>query len=255
MNEMLEEIAKAIFKSWFVDFDPVRAKMEGRPTGLSDDISALFPDELVDSEIGEVPKGWGVSNLSEIGRNRSITVKPSEMTSDLSYVGLEHLSRGHTLLSEWDSPENIGSNKTCFESGDILFGKLRPYFKKSVVVEQSGICSTDIVAIAPISLSTQFFVICTVSQQRFFDFISQGSTGTRMPRTSWKHMCEFQFAFPTESLLKVFQDIISPIYGKAFLNISENKTLSNLRDTLLPKLISGELQIPDADKFLEEANI
>ena len=182
MNQTLEDIAKAIFKSWFVDFDPVRAKAEGRPTGLPPEISDLFPDELVDSEIGEIPRGWGVGNLKSVSSNRSKSVKPDQMTNFSSYVGLEHLPRGHIFLSNWGDPSEVESNKTVFEQGDILFGKLRPYFEKSVIAPTDGVCSTDIVAIAP-NANAQTFVACFVSQKRFFDFTSQGSTGTRMPQT------------------------------------------------------------------------
>ena len=76
-----------------------------------------------------------------------------------------------------------------------------------------------------------------------------------MPRTSWKHMCEFEFAVPSDQLLQQFQSMISPLVERAMIGISESETLSELRDTLLPKLISGELRIPEAEKFLEEAGI
>ena len=254
MNQTLEEIAKAIFKSWFVDFDPVRAKAEGLSTRLPPEISDLFPDELVDSEIGEIPEGWGIGNLKSVSSNRSKSVKPDQMANFSSYVGLEHLPRGHIFLSNWGNPSEVESNKTVFEQGDILFGKLRPYFEKSVIAPTDGVCSTDIVAIEP-NANTQIFVACLVSQRRFFEFTSQGSTGTRMPRTSWKHMCEFEFAVPSDQLLQQFQSMISPLVERAMIGISESETLSELRDTLLPKLISGELRIPDAEKFLEEAGI
>lgn len=254
MNHTLEEIAKAIFKSWFVDFDPVRAKAEGRPTGLPPEISDLFPDELVDSEIGEIPKGWGVVNLKAISTNRSKSVKPDQMSDFPSYVGLEHVPRGHIFLSSWGNPVDVESNKTAFEQGDILFGKLRPYFEKCVIAPQSGVCSTDIVAIEP-NADAQIFVACFISQKRFFEFTSQGSTGTRMPRTSWKHMCEYDFALPCSELLETFQSFVAPMIQKGMVSICENDSLAELRDTLLPKLISGELRIPDAEKFLEEAGI
>jgi len=254
MNQTLEKIAKAIFKSWFVDFDPVRAKAEGRPTGLAPEISDLFPDELVETEIGEIPKGWKIGSLRSVSDARSKSVKPDQMAHFSSYIGLEHLPRGHIFLSDWSDPSQAESNKTVFEKGDILFGKLRPYFEKSVIAPTDGVCSTDIVAIEP-KPDAQIFVACVVSQKHFFDFTSQGSTGTRMPRTNWKHMCEFEFTVPPHKLLAQFQNLISPVVERAMLGITESETLSALRDTLLPKLISGELRIPDAEKFLEEAGI
>lgn len=254
MNQTLEEIAKAIFKSWFVDFDPVRAKVEGRPTGLPPEISDLFPDEFVDSEIGEIPKGWNIASLESMSSNRSKSIKPDQMANFSCYIGLEHLPRGRVFLSNWGNPSEIQSSKTVFEQGDILFGKLRPYFEKSAIAPTDGVCSTDIVAIEP-NANAQIFVACLVSQKRFFEFTSQGSTGTRMPRTSWKHMCDFKFAAPSDQLVEQFQSMMSPLVERAMLAISECKTLSELRDTLLPKLVSGELRVPDAEKFLEMAGI
>jgi type I restriction enzyme S subunit len=254
MSQTLEDIAKAIFKSWFVDFDPVRAKAEGRSTGLPAEIGDLFPDKLVDSKIGEIPAGWEVANLKAIGSNRSKSLKPNQMSDFRSYVGLEHLPRGRFFLSSSGNPDSVESNKTAYEQGDILFGKLRPYFEKCVIAPERGVCSTDIVVIKP-DTSTQIFVLCLVSQKRFFEFTSQGSTGTRMPRTSWNHMCEYDFALPCPQTLEVFQSLAAPLIQRGMVGIAENEVLSELRDTLLPKLISGELRIPDAEKFLAEAGI
>jgi type I restriction enzyme S subunit len=129
--ETLEAMAKALFKSWFVDFDPVRAKAEGRRTGLTAEISDLFPDSFEDSELGEIPSGWRVGSLDQIGINPRKTVKPEDMDSSDRYIGLEHMPRGSICLGESGQAEELESNKNRFKQGDILFGKLRPYFKKT----------------------------------------------------------------------------------------------------------------------------
>jgi type I restriction enzyme S subunit len=201
-NETLEAMAKALFKSWFVDFDPVRAKAEGRPTGLPAEISDLFPDSFEDSELGEIPSGWRVGSLDQIGINPRKTVKPEDMDSSDRYIGLEHMPRGSICLGESGQAEELESNKNRFKQGDILFGKLRPYFKKTGYCQFDGVCSTDIVVVRQKEDYGVGFICCFLASDPFIDFTVAASSGTRMPRTSWKDMCEFPFATPSKSLLR-----------------------------------------------------
>ena len=101
MNETLEAMARALFKSWFVDFDPVRAKMEGRDTGLPQDIADLFPDRLVDSEMGEIPEGWEVEFLGDLAKTRRRGIDPARMATDTPYIGLQHMPRRSGLGRGW----------------------------------------------------------------------------------------------------------------------------------------------------------
>ena len=139
INETLEEMARALFKSWFIDFDPVRAKIEGRDTGLPPDIADLFPDRLVPSELGEIPEGWEVKPLGDVAQERRQSVIPQLMTPDTSYIGLDHMPKRCIALSEWGRAEGLASNKFRFQQGDILFGKLRPYFHKVGVAPLAGV--------------------------------------------------------------------------------------------------------------------
>ena len=135
-NETLEAMARALFKSWFVDFEPVRAKMEGRwrrgesLPGLPADHYDLFPDRLVDSELGEVPEGWEVKGLGEVALQRRSGVKPEEIDAESPYIALEHMPKRCIALRQWSNADGLASGKFKFEQGDILFGKLRPYFHK-----------------------------------------------------------------------------------------------------------------------------
>ena len=179
MNETLEEMARALFQSWFVDFDPVRARMEGRDTGLPPDLAALFPDRLVDSELGEVPQGWEVRALGDVAKQRRSGARPEEIDSDTPYIALEHMPKRCIALSEWGRADGLASNKFRFERGDILFGKLRPYFHKVGVAPLDGVCSTDIVVIYPVSEDWFGFLLGHVSSREFVDYTDAGATGTR----------------------------------------------------------------------------
>jgi type I restriction enzyme, S subunit len=254
-NETLEAMAKALFKSWFVDFDPVKAKAEGRPTGLPAEISDLFPDSFEDSELGEIPSGWRVGSLDQIGINPRETAKPEDMDSSDRYIGLEHMPRGSICLGESGQAEELESNKNRFRQGDLLFGKLRPYFKKTGYSQFDGVCSTDIVVVRKKGEYGVGFICCFLASDPFIDFTVAASSGTRMPRTSWKDMCEFPFAIPSKLLLCEFDTQFRPVINKITGNCIHSASLAVLRDALLPKLISGEIRIPDAEKMLEEVGI
>ena len=246
MNETLEAMARALFKSWFVDFDPVRAKMEGRDPNLSQHLADLFPDRLVDSELGEIPEGWTVRRLGEVAVQRRSGAKPGEIDPDTPYIALEHMPKRCIALSEWDTADGLASSKFRFEQGDILFGKLRPYFHKVGVAALDGVCSTDIVVVSPASPDWFGFVLFHTSSPEFVDYTDAVSTGTRMPRTKWTDMARFKIAMPNRELNKTFTGLVQPWVNRIASAIHESRTLAAQRDALLPKLISGEIRIRHA---------
>ena len=243
MNETLEAMARALFKSWFVDFDPVRAKMAGRDPGLPQSLADLFPDRLVNSELGEIPQGWEVGTLGSVADNPRRGVPAKEIDPGTSYIALEHMPKRCIALSEWGSADGVSSGKFEFERGDILFGKLRPYFHKVGIAPLHGVCSTDIVVISPVSHDWFGFVLGHVSSSAFVDYTNAGSIGTKMPRTKWRDMARYQVALPDRALVKAFTVRIQPWVKCIMSSIHESRTLATLRDALLPKLIGGELRV------------
>ncbi len=251
MNETLEAMARALFKSWFVDFDPVRAKAEGRDTGLPKEIADLFPDEFEDSELGEIPKGWEVGVLGDVATNPRRAIQPAEIKPETLYIALEHMPRRSIALSSWGSANGIGSNKFRFKKGEILFGKLRPYFHKVGVAPEDGVCSTDIIVFTPKADSWFGFVLGHVSSNNFVEYTNSGSTGTRMPRTSWNEMARYKLTIPTEQILRAYTSQIKPSIERILELIHESVSLSAIRDALLPRLISGELRVPKAEHLIQ----
>ena len=250
INETLEAMARALFKSWFVDFDPVRAKMESRDTGLPQDIVDLFPDRMVDSELGEIPEGWHPGHLADIAHAARRGVHPADVDFETPYIGLEHMPRHSIALMDWGSAGSVTSNKSVCRKGDILFGKLRPYFHKVGIAPLDGICSTDIVVIAPEAKEWTAFVLACVSSNDFVSYTNQTSTGTRMPRTNWENMGNYRICLPTTPVRRAFQNATRPMLDRIVANTHEFRTVTALRDTLLPKLISGELRVKDASERL-----
>lgn len=248
INETLETMARAIFKDWFVDFGPTRAKMEGRAPYLSPDVWTFFPDRLDDE--GK-PKGWKIGKLEDIGQNRSQTCQPDEIMPGTAYIALEHMPRRRIALSEWGKADNVESGKLLFRRGDFLFGKLRPYFHKVGVAPVDGVCTTDAVVINAKYPSWSSFVLMVISSDLFVEFTDQGSTGTKMPRTSWREMARFGFILPHERVATAFNVNVVPMVERLLSNIMESRTLAATRDLLLPKLMSGEIRIKDAEKMVE----
>ena len=242
MNQTLEEMARAVFKDWFVDFGPTRAKIEGREPYLPAEVWELFPDRLVDSELGEIPEGWGVKALGDVAVQRRSGVKPEGIDPDTPYIALEHMPKRCIALSEWGNADGLASSKFRFERGDILFGKLRPYFHKVGVAPLDGVCSTDIVVIYPKSPSWFGFVLGHVSSSAFVDYTDATSTGTRMPRTKWADMARYAVALPGVELAKAFSGLVKLWANRITSAVHESHTLTAQRDTLLPKLVSGELR-------------
>jgi type I restriction enzyme S subunit len=250
MNATLESMARALFQSWFVDFDPVRAKLDGRkPAGMDDATAALFPDSFQDSELGQIPKGWTDGRLGDIGTNSRRGVRPSEIAPNTPYIALEHMPRRCIALGDWDESADVASGKSAFKKGEILFGKLRPYFHKVGVAPFDGVCSTDILVLAPKSPEWFGFLLGHASSDSLIQFTDLASTGTKMPRTNWSDVRSFKVALPPKPIAAAFTKIIQPMLDRIHANLLHSRTLATLRDTLLPKLLSGELSVENFHSF------
>lgn len=228
MNRTLEAMARAVFKSWFVDFDPVR------------------------SAEGSRPSGWGVGALGDLAENQRRSIEPGEVTEETPYIGLEHMPRKSIALGEWGTPEDLASSKLQFRRGEILFGKLRPYFHKVGVAVVDGICSTDIVVIAPKTPSFFGPVLGYITSDEFVGYADRSSVGTKMPRARWADMARYPVLVPPEPVAQAFTDQVKPLVDMIATNVLQSRTLAALRDALLPKLLSGEIRVKEAEKIVGE---
>lgn len=249
MNATLEAMARALFQSWFVDFDPVRAKVDGRnPAGMDATTAALFPDSFEGSALGDIPAGWTVGELADVSTNPRRSVAPSEIPPNTPYIGLEHMPRHCVALGDWSDASEIASGKSAFRTGEILFGKLRPYFHKVGVAPVNGVCSTDILVLAPKSSAWFGFLLGHVSSDALIQFSDLASTGTKMPRTNWSDIGSFKVVLPPDRLAARLTSQIEPMVQRINAGLHQSRTLAALRDTLLPKLLSGELSLCQAEK-------
>lgn len=275
MNETLEAMARALFKSWFVDFDPVidnaletgnpipdalaekakrRLALGDKRKPLPEHIRRLFPDRFVDSELGPIPEGWRVGTLGDVAEHVRRGIQPNEIQPGTPYIALEHMPKRCIALSEWGVADGVESNKFEFKHGEILFGKLRPYFRKVGVAPVDGVCSTDIIVVKPRHEKWFGFVLGHVSSVEFVEYTTMVSTGTKMPRTSWWDMARYKVPLPPDHIAAAFTQLIRPGINRIIKGIHESRALAALRDALLPKLISGEIRVRDAERFLAEVN-
>ena len=256
LNQTLEEMAQAIFKSWFVDFDPVKAKMNGQqPVGMDDATAALFPDKLVDSELGLIPEGWKIGDLSDLmDFNPKRTLKKGTVAP---YLDMKNMpTSGHLALDIYD--REMGSG-TKFMNGDSLLARITPCLEngKTAYVdfledEQVGWGSTEYIVMRSKSDSYKYFSYYMARFEPFRKFAIQSMTGTSgRQRAQAQTLQTMPFAIPPISILEKFNELVAPNMQMIKSRGSENKQLSELRDTLLPKLLSGELSLDQAQDLAE----
>jgi type I restriction enzyme S subunit len=242
INKTLEAISQAIFKRWFVDFE--FPNEEGKPYKSHD-------GKMMDSELGEIPAGWTVGCLGDIADNVRNPVKPEDAEPDTPYIGLEHMPRKSIGLADWGHVEDVGSNKSSFHRKDVLFGKLRPYFHKVGVAPIDGICSTDILVVTAKQPEFLGMVLFYFASDELVKYADMTSSGTKMPRTSWSDLAQYRILIPSKEIMRDFTGIIYPMVEKIIGNVLQSKTLVSMRDSLLPKLMSGKIRVPVTEEKVE----
>ncbi len=257
MNETLEATARAIFKSWFVDFDPVKSKMEGhKPPCMNPEIAALFPSAFQDSPLRKIPEGWKVVALPEV-----IEVNPRRVLKKETiapYLPMQNLpTQGHRP-DNWTSREfNSG---TKFINGDTLLARITPCLENGKTgfvdflrEDEVGWGSTEYIILRPkppFPVEFGYYLARSDSLRVFAIHNMTGTTGRqRVPASCFDY---YQFAAPTVPIVQEFGKIVKPLMKKIRMNNQQSHTLSQIRDRLLSKLLSGEIHVDDAAGILEE---
>jgi type I restriction enzyme S subunit len=257
-NETLEAMAKALFKSWFVDFDPVRAKAEGRHTGLPAEISELFPDSFEDSELGEIPSGWECCSFTQLVEVISGGTPKTSID--------EYWNGSVNWFSVVDAPSNsdcwvIHTEKSITHQGlDNCSSKLLPI--GTTIISARGtvgkVCLTgqdmamnqSCYGLRSKAANGEFFCFyLTKSLVEILEARAHGSVFSTITRDTLDGVSTNS---PPLEVIQSFNSITGALLGKIKNNLEESRILGNQRDALLPKLISGEIRIPDAEKMLEE---
>ena len=229
--EILEEMARLLYREWFVHF---------RFPGHED-------LELVDSDLGSIPEGWLAGEFSDLVSEITATLAPEEIPNGTPVVGLEHLPRRSTTLREWQIASHVGSRRKTFVEGDILFGKIRPYFHKVVDASISGCASTDAIVFRPTDDLLRCRALVVASSDEFVGVATATSNGTKMPRANSEILMAYRIPHPTQDVDRAFSEIVQPMDSLRKTLARENRVLREARDLLLPRLVSGELDVSEID--------
>ena len=221
---LLEDAARQLYREWFV-----------RPR---------FPGHEHTPITNGEPKGWEAKTLGCLCDEIRETVNPNAIEPDTPYIGLEHMPRRAISLSDWGTAEQITSSKHRFREGEILFGKIRPYFHKVGIAFVDGVASSDAIVIRPLEPTLRGFVLLTVSSDPFVAVTAQTmKEGSKMPRADWKQMQAYPTPLPPAGLLGSFESAIQPIFEQLKTLAFASRKLRAARDLLLPRLMSGQVAV------------
>jgi type I restriction enzyme, S subunit len=224
---ILEEMAQAIYREWFVSFRfPGHEKVK-----------------MVPSELGAIPDGWELRPLGDVAREVRRSIDPGQVDPDTPYFGLEHLPRKSIALSEWGKASQVQSTKLAFKKGEILFGKIRPYFHKVGVAPVDGVCSSDTIVISPKSREHFSIVLACVSSEEFVNHATQTSQGTKMPRANWDVLAKYPIPVSPTEILCRFNKVVGDVVDEIENLIFRSRNLSHTRSLLLPMLVSGGVSV------------
>jgi type I restriction enzyme S subunit len=225
--KILEEIARRLYREWFVHF-----RFPGHETC-----------SFVESPLGEIPEGWEVRGLGDIAEEMRRNVVKGKLDEPRPYVGLEHIPRRSLALDNWDTTTDLGSNKLEFKKGEVLFGKIRPYFHKVSVAPFDGLCSADTIVIRPRGPEYYAFVVACVFSDEFVAHASASSNGSKMPRANWGVLKDRRVVIPKGKLAVKFSALVADIIAQQHALVFQVRNLRRTRDLLLPRLLSGQIDV------------
>jgi type I restriction enzyme S subunit len=259
-NSVLEEMTSALFKSWFVDFDPVKAKQENIPTGLPPELDSLFPDSFEDSSLGPIPKGWQAGCVGDVCKLSKDSVNPGKHPDEVfAHYSLPAFDEGQEPKLETGSI--IKSNKYLVPSDAVLLSKLNPHIPRiwmpDVANNNRPIASTEYLVLSPKAGYSRGYVFGLVTSSAFtsiYGTMVSGTTGSHQ-RVTPSHVLEVSLVLPSDEVLNEYADLVMDLYSKKHSNTRQIRNLTNLRDTLLPNLISGELRVPEVEEMVSELGL
>jgi type I restriction enzyme, S subunit len=256
MNETLEEMARAIFKSWFVHFDPVHAKAAGNsPAHMDAETAALFPSLFGDDGL---PAGWSCVPVSEVAQLNKATLKPSEFSEDyIEHYSLPAFDDG--AFPAIDFGGEVKSNKTIVPPNSVLLSKLNPNIQRVWLpvfyTSHKTVSSTEFLVLTENGLGTRNFLYSLFCSRAFTVRYEGLVTGTSKShqRVRPQMLLDMEVTLPTVEIIEAYTKCVDSMFAKILTNRKENQTLTTLRDTLLPKLMSGEIRVADAESEVEAA--
>lgn len=251
MNATLEAMARTLFQSWFVDFDPVRAKLDGcSPVGLDPASAALFPKHFAHNEHEMLPVGWRLAAIEEICTINAWTLGKNDDLETLEYIEISEVSRGNIAkIATYPRGEEPSRARRRLRHGDTVLSTVRPdrgsYFL-ALNPPENRVVSTGFAVLTPTKVPWSF-LHAALTLPEVSDHLGQMADGGAYPAVRPEVIGAMQVALPNElKILEAFHRICAPLFEQAETNRNQSRTLAKLRDTLLPKLLSGELSVVQA---------
>jgi len=254
MTEVLDGIARALFQSWFVDFDPVRAKVESRDTTLAKSIADLFPDSFEDSEIGEIPAGWSVGTIEKLAEVNALTLSRTDPLDPIDYVEISEVMLGEIRnIIRYERGSEPSRARRRLRHGDSVLSTVRPdrgsYFL-ALNPPETLVASTGFAVLTPKN-DHWAFLHSLATRREVGDQLGRLADGGAYPAIRPEVVGQISVAIPpTSEPIVLFEKLVRPLYEKSGQNRGQSRTLGQLRDAVLPKLISGELLLPDAERIV-----
>ncbi|OPY51265.1 MAG: Type-1 restriction enzyme MjaXIP specificity protein [Methanosaeta sp. PtaU1.Bin060] len=253
MNETLEAMARAIFKSWFVDFDPVRAKAEGRePAGMDAETAALFPDSFEETELGMVPRGWKVGKISDFCSAIYSGGTPSTRDPEYWDGDIPWLSSGETrdkFIIDTErriTPAGVSNSSTRLAPAQSTViasaGQGNTRGQTSLLTIDSYINQSVIALVANPKISSPYHLFFDL-KRRYEEFRRVSDAHSSRGSLTTKLLAELNVVIPPLVIIRHFDDLLNFAIKRVTVNLHESRILATLRDALLPKLIGGEIQI------------
>lgn len=252
----LEAIARRLFKSWFVNFNPVRAKSNGeKAAGLDDDIAALFPDRFADDESGQIPAGWKVGTLADVCELNPETWSTKNHPDILEYIDLSDVKSGcieEATSYHWEaSPSRARRVLRC---GDTIVGTVRPGNRSFALIAADGLTgSTGFAVLRPSHSHHREYLYLAATSDDAIERLAHLADGAAYPAVRPDVVTGTEVVIPNVEIMTQFSVITRPMFDQFAVCQSEASLLSSLRDLLLPRLISGKLRVADAESLIEEA--
>jgi type I restriction enzyme, S subunit len=259
-NEVLDAMARTLFKAWFVDFEPVRAKMEGRwqrgqsLPGLPGHLYDVFPDRLVESELGEIPEGWELTSLSEFSSLNPESWTKRTRPEEILYVDLSNTKWGRVeSVTKYQAADAPSRAQRVLRPQDTIVGTVRPGNGSYALISDEGLTgSTGFAVLRPLRRECSEFVYLAATARENIERLSNLADGGAYPAVRPEIVSATQVPRAGHELINEFSRQVSPMLAGIADNERTSSSLAQLRDTLLPKLVSGELRVPDAEAFLGE---
>ncbi|MDE0326693.1 MAG: restriction endonuclease subunit S [Candidatus Poribacteria bacterium] len=259
MNETLEATARAIFKSWFMDFDPVKAKMEGRkPLCMDTKTAALFPSALQDSPLGKIPQGWSVKALGNLSHQPQYGYTASAKDEIVGPKFLRITDINKKAWINWSSVPHCEITEKDFDKyrlhkGDVLIARMAdPGHGVLIEEDQESVFASYLIRFCPIHSEYARFFQYWLRSDSYWKLVRGREIGTTRASLNAKTLSGFPLVTPPLDIVEIFSSQISSLRDRIVANTSETESLASLRDTLLPKLLSGEIRVDDAAEIMEE---